>query len=89
MRTLLGDNKSRPNHDRYIAILRSMTPEQRLLKSFELTAFSRDLLKAGLRQRHPELNEESLQHLFVEQLKASYKQHDRVFADFGQCIENS
>jgi len=75
MQTLLGDNKSRPNHERYIAILRSMTPEQRLLKSFELTAFSRDLLKAGLRQRHPELNEESLQHLFVEQLKACHNKN--------------
>jgi hypothetical protein len=37
--------KPRPNHQRYLEILRRMTPERRLLKSFELTEFLRQLLK--------------------------------------------
>lgn len=31
------DPKPRPNHRRYIEILRRMTPEQRLAKAFELS----------------------------------------------------
>src|SRR5262249_10247600 len=45
------DPKPRPNHRLGIEILRAMTPEQKLLKSIELSEFSRALLIEGLRQR--------------------------------------
>jgi hypothetical protein len=51
------DPKERPNHARYIEVLRRMTPEQRLLKAFELSEFSKALFVEGLRKRHPELSE--------------------------------
>ena len=47
------DPKPRPNHQLYLAALRRLTPEQRLLKAFELTELSRELFRAGLRQRFP------------------------------------
>jgi hypothetical protein len=47
------DIKPRPHRRVYLEILRRMTPAQRLEKSFELTEFSRQLLKDGLRNRHP------------------------------------
>jgi hypothetical protein len=61
--------KPRPNDDRYVEILRRMTPEQRLLKAFELTELSRDLFAAGLRARHPDLSESEFRRLVVEKLK--------------------
>lgn len=47
------DPKPRPNDERYLEILRRMTPEQRLRKAFELTEFTKSLALAGLRARRP------------------------------------
>lgn len=63
-RSILG-RKPQPNRDRYIEILRSMTPEQRLLKSFELTEFARSLFKSGLKASHPEMSEAELHALYL------------------------
>ncbi len=54
------DPKPRPNHQLYIEILRKMTPEQRLLKAFELSEFGKQLFLHGLRRRHPDLSEEEI-----------------------------
>lgn len=62
------DPKPRPNQDRYLEVLRRMTPEQRLLKAFELSEFARTLFKAGLRHRHPELSEAALHRLYLDGL---------------------
>ena len=48
------DPKPRPNHQLYLDALGRTTPEQRLLKAFELTELSREFLRAGLRQRFPD-----------------------------------
>ena len=48
------DPQPRPNHHLYLDALGRTTPEQRLLKAFELTQLSRELLRVGLRQRFPE-----------------------------------
>jgi hypothetical protein len=60
--------KRQPNRKRYIEILRRMTPAQRLQKSFELTELSRQLLKDGLRHRHPELSSQEIHRLFLDRL---------------------
>ena len=67
--------KPRPNHKRYIETLRRMTPAQRLEKSFELTEFSRQLLKDGLRRRHPGLSESQVQQLFVNRLQQCHSKN--------------
>ena len=63
------DPKPRPNHQLYLEALRRLTPEQRLLKAFELTELSRELLRAGLRQRFPEASEAELQRIYLERLE--------------------
>jgi hypothetical protein len=75
MRTAM-DPKPRPNHRRYIEILRSMTPEQRLLKAFELSDFSKALLIEGLRQRFPDATEEEFRRILFDRLE---KCHNRNY----------
>ena len=70
------DIKPRPNHKIYIQILRRMTPEQRLLKAFELTDFSRSLLLAGLRRRFPEASDEEIKRIYLDRLD---KCHNRNY----------
>ena len=47
--------KERPNHRVYIDILRRMSPEKRLLKAFELSAFSNQLFVHGLRKKYADI----------------------------------
>jgi hypothetical protein len=68
--------KPRPNHREYIEILRSMTPEQRLLKAIELTETARTLFKHGLRERFPNLSHEEFHKLYLERLE---KCHNRNY----------
>jgi len=62
------DPKPRPNHQLYLEALRRLTPEQRLLKAFELTELSRELFRAGLRRRFPEADEAELQRIYLERM---------------------
>jgi hypothetical protein len=52
--------KSRPNQAIYLQTLRSMTPEQRLEKAFELTRLADDLSMQGIRNRYPDLDDAAL-----------------------------
>jgi hypothetical protein len=70
------DRKPRPNHRLYIETLRRMTPQQRLEKAFELTESSRELFRAGLRHRFPELSTEELQRVYLCELE---KCHNRNY----------
>ena len=45
--------KPQPNHRIYIQTLQRMLPEARLMKSFELSQFTKDLFLHGLRKRFP------------------------------------
>ena len=63
------DPKPRPNHRLYLEALRRLTPEQRLLKAFELTDLSRALFRAGLRRRFPEADEAELRRIYLERLE--------------------
>ena len=45
-----------------------MSPEERISKAFELSAWSRQLFMAGLRERFPELGPEELRDLYVQRL---------------------
>ena len=70
------DPKPRPNHRIYIQILRSMTPEQRLLKAFELSEFSKSLFVQGLRQRFPDVTEDEFRRILFDRLE---KCHNRNY----------
>lgn len=55
--------KLQANRQFYIRILRSLTPEQRLRKAFELTAMTRKLARAGVARQHPDLGPEEIDRL--------------------------
>ncbi len=60
--------KPRPNHKIYIRVLREMGPEKRLKKAFELSEFSRSLLRQGLRSSNPEAGEAQLDQLYLARM---------------------
>ena len=69
------DIKPRPNHQRYLEILRAMTPAQRLDKAMELTEHGRSLMKATIARRHAGASESELHALYLERLKRCHNQN--------------
>ena len=72
----MPDPNKRPNHRLYIETLRRMTPQQRLLKAFELSELSRQAFVQGLRQRFPDLPEPEFRKLLLARLE---KCHNRNY----------
>ena len=68
--------KERLNHKIYIQVLRQMSPEERLLRAFELSEFTRQLFVHGLRKRFPDLSDEEFKKLLLERLD---KCHNRNY----------
>ncbi len=69
------DIKPRHNHKLYIEVLRRMTPEQRLLKAFELTEFSRALFLEGLKKRFPDLSDQEIHQIYLKRLDKCHNQN--------------
>ncbi len=63
------DPKPRPNRQLYLETLRRMTPEQRLLKAFELSELAQELLRAGVRKRYADAGDEEWQRVYRERLE--------------------
>ncbi len=70
------DPKPRPNHQRYIEVLRRMPSGERLKKAFELSDLTKRLFRQGLKKRFPDLSDEAFHRLYLEQLE---KCHNRNF----------
>lgn len=49
-------------------VLREMSPEKKLEKAFELTELTRQTMRAGIRDDHPEATEEEIQAMYVDRL---------------------
>lgn len=60
----------------YLQMLRRMTPEQRLQKSFELAEFAKELFVQGLRKRFPNASQEEFQTILKDRLA---KCHNRNY----------
>ena len=69
-------HKARPNHRKYLAVLRRMMPGQRLAKAFELSDLTKDLFRQGLRERFPELPEDQFHPLYLERLALCHNRND-------------
>lgn len=67
--------KPRPNHAKYLEVLRAMTPEQRLMKAFELSEMTKELFRQGLRDRFPEKSEAELHQLYLERLELCHNRN--------------
>jgi hypothetical protein len=61
--------KERPSRRIYIETLRRMTPEQRLAKAVELSEMTREALRAGLAERHPDAAPDELTAMVIERLE--------------------
>lgn len=68
--------KQHPNHKIYIQTLRCMSPEQRLLKAFELSEWTKQLFIHGLHKRFPNLSDNEFKKLLLERLE---KCHNRNY----------
>ena len=68
--------KKHPNHRLYIQALRRMSPETRLLKSFELSKFCRELFFHGLRKRFPHASDDEVKKIYLDRLN---KCHNRNY----------
>jgi hypothetical protein len=53
-----------------------MTPEERLLKVFELSEFAKELFLVGLRRRFPDLPDEKIKKIYLERID---KCHNRNY----------
>jgi hypothetical protein len=58
--------KSRPNNERTLQILRSMTPAEKLAQVFKLNERTLKLFRIGLRQRFPDLDDSSFEKLYLQ-----------------------
>ena len=72
----MPDLKPRPNHAVYLRALRAMSPQARLRKAFELSAFTRALFRAGLARRFPDSSAAELDRLAQDRLE---KCHNRSY----------
>lgn len=70
--------KPQPNHRRYLDIIRAMSPAQRLEKSFELTEYSRRLMKDGIRRQNPGATEQQVHQIFVDRLLKCHRQDSQL-----------
>jgi hypothetical protein len=68
--------KTRSNHKTYLKTLRHMSPEDRLLKAFELSEFSKQLFIHGLHKRFPNLEQQEFKKFLFERLE---KCHNRNY----------
>jgi hypothetical protein len=60
----------------YLRMLRRMTPEERLLKAFELSEFTKQLFISGLHQRFPGASKEEFEKIMADRLA---KCHNRNY----------
>ena len=67
--------KAYPNKQQYHAILRSMSPQEKVEKSFELTELAYSAFRAGLKSRCPHLSDDELEQLYQEKRKTCHNQN--------------
>ena len=65
--TIASVMKTNPNKHRYHQILKAMTPQEKLMRVFELSDLANDACKAGLKDRYPSYTDEELQRLYLEE----------------------
>jgi hypothetical protein len=67
--------KKNENHQEYIKLLRSLSPEKRLLKSFELNEFAKKLFITGLKKRFPDLSDKEIKKIYLKRLEKCFNRN--------------
>jgi len=76
MDTQMTDNpKKEPADSAYLKVLTDMTPEARLRQALELSDFTRELFRQGLRARFPALSGEEFERLYLERLELCHNRN--------------
>jgi hypothetical protein len=60
--------KPQVNRAQYLAVLRRMTPSQRLAKAIELSELGKKLFLQGLRRRFPNHDEQQIRALYLDRI---------------------
>jgi hypothetical protein len=68
--------KSISDRQRYLNVLRRMTPAQRLAKAMELSELGKRLFRHGLRRRFPEATDQELHAIYLKRIA---KCHNRNY----------
>lgn len=69
------DNFDIAGQKKYREILRRMTPEQKLLKTFELSEMGKNLFICGLKMRYPNLSESDFKKVLFEHLEKCHNKN--------------
>jgi hypothetical protein len=64
--------KTYPNKQRYYQILKAMSPQDKLMKAFELSDLTNSAFRAGLKNRYPNLTDGELHKLYLEKRLECY-----------------
>ena len=67
--------KTYPNKQRYHQILKTMSPEEKVIKVFELSELSNEAIKTGLRNRYKEMPDEEFHQLYLERRSKCHNQN--------------
>lgn len=62
--------------DKYLEVLRRMTPEEKLLKAFDLHEFAMRCFADGLHTRFPDATDDEIKSIFLERVN---KCHNRSY----------
>ena len=60
--------KKSPDHKEYIKMMRRLSPQDRLKKSFELTELTKSLFLAGIKKRFPHLSDKEIKKIYLERI---------------------
>ena len=72
----MTDNPKQEQADSaYLKVLSNMTPEARLRQALELSDFTRELFREGLRARFPGLSGEEFERLYLERLELCHNRN--------------
>ena len=67
--------KTYPNKQKYHQILKAMSPEEKVIKVFELSELSNEAFKTGLRNRYKEMSDEEFHQLYLERRSKCHNQN--------------
>jgi hypothetical protein len=65
---LYVDPKPRPNEAIYLEILRRMTPGERLRRACELSDFTKQVFRSGLKHRFPDATPGEVHRIYLDEL---------------------
>ncbi len=67
--------KPAPDHAQYLAVLKNMSAEQKLMKALELSRMTKELFMTGLVKRFPEKTNAEIKEIYLQRLAKCYNRN--------------